>query len=157
MPAAFPAAVDKIHKITVEAKEAAPASLNKGSRLAACGGTEPSAAIEQILRAVEAVKRAIQLKPEIMHTPEYGSLKVDISWWLAEHPQLCVKFAKTAIENLYSNMSTGQGRRSSDVEWRLDALEGIASLALEQRVHLSVRRRLQAEVSTLRRLVEARA
>jgi hypothetical protein len=155
MPAAFPASVDRIHKMTLEAKSAASTLPENAGRFT---DNEPNtASIEQILRGVEAVKRAIQLKPEIQHTPEYSSLKEDISWWLSEHPQAAVRFAKTATENFYNSLSSGQGRISAecDAEWKLSALEGMASLALEQRVHLSVRRRLNTDVGKLRRLVEA--
>jgi hypothetical protein len=95
MPAAFPAAVDKIHAVTHEAKETSTTLLNKGRiAIAALRATEPDIAIEDILRGVEAVKRAIELKPEIQYSFEYESLRDDISWWLAEHPQVCIKFAK---------------------------------------------------------------
>jgi hypothetical protein len=39
------------------------------------------------------------------------------------------------------------------MEWKVNALEGMASLALDKRVHLSVRRRLNVEISRLRLLV----
>ena len=149
MPAAFPAAVDKIHALTIDAKES--------------NSTLPAAtAIEEILRGVEAAKRAVQMKPSIKYTVEFENLRIDISWWLEHHPQgasAAVKFAKTAVDNFYVSTSTGQSRISSicDAEWKLDALEGMSSLALEQRVHVSVKTRLKAEILALRRLVEARA
>lgn len=156
MPAAFPAAVDKIHALTIEAKESVTTLSNEGSFAAAT--VEPNTAIEQILRGVEAVKRSLNLKPEIQYTSEYKGLQMDISWWLSEYPQAAIKFAKSATENFYTSISTGQRRSSRcDAEWKLDALEGMSSLALEKYVHLSVRRRLKAEVSVLRRLVKVQA
>jgi hypothetical protein len=156
MPAAFPAAVDKIHALTIESMESVTTLSNDG-RFAA-SKVEPNVAIEQVLRGVEAVKRSVKLKPEIHNTSEFEGLQIDISWWLTEYPQTAIKFAKTATENFYTSFSTGHRRSSRcDAEWKLDALDGMSSLALEQRVHLSVRRRLNAEVSILRRLVEAQA
>lgn len=139
MPPSLPASADKIAALTEEAKQrgGSPASSRTLHSL-----------FEQVLRALEAVHGAVSQRPGLKGCAELRGVREDLGWWLAEHAQAAVSFAAAAVRELH----TGE-LHTHDVEWRLRALEALRYLGLEQAAHLSVRRRLDAEVGTLRRLM----
>ena len=136
MPPSFPAASDKISSITEEAK----LQTNAG---ALC------TVFEQILRCLEVIERAIAMKPDLEASSEFAKVRSCMQWWLNEHSQAAIKFARDAVSELHARNWRRQGSLC-DAEWKLNGLEALIFLGLDQHAHLSVQRRLRAEINTLR-------
>ena len=150
MSPSFYVSADKVHMLTEQAKDRASSSFSHGSI---------DAMVEQIFRAIDSITLSIQLSPALIQSYEYREIVQGLVWWLTEQPQAVVLFARKASEDLHASLGAFGALRSntSEAAWKLCALKGIYSLKLDQRMHLSVTRRLRTEIGTLQQLLQCRA
>lgn len=150
MPASFYVSADKIRLLTDQAKDGLRGPLLHGAL---------DTATEQLFRSLESIRLAIRIKSSLLMSLEYNGIIDDLVWWVTEQPQAVVRFARKASEEVHASLGghAYQRRLKGEAFWKLDALQGIYNLKLEQHMHLSVRRRLKTEVGMLQQLLEVRA
>jgi hypothetical protein len=149
MPAILPLAADRIRAVTVAARIQEDASEHIHGDL--------HTAVEDLMRCVNSVSIALAACPGVRASLEFGLVRRDLGWWLAERPDLLVGFARSACASLQAGFDlwTAPHGACFDAAWRRDAVAALSTLGALTAAHPSVAGRLRNEAKLLDRAVNA--